>query len=173
MLVMAFHMGDRKSAEYHVCDLITDLLSAGHSSRLIRKLIHENKLFTSIDAYIQGSMDEGLLFIIGSLTEGTPFEQAESAIWNELNLLGSSPIESEELNKVRNRSESERTFNNINYLNRAIAMAQMELIGQDRELSEELARYCSVTAEDIQHTAKRIFKKRNCCVLYYKAKQTT
>ena len=173
MLVMAFHMADRKSQEYHVCDLITDLLSAGHSSRLIRKLIHENKLFTSIDAYIQGSMDEGLLFIIGSLTEGTPFEQAESAIWNELNLLGSSPIESEELNKVRNRSESERTFNNINYLNRAIAMAQMELIGQDRELSEELARYCSVTAEDIQHTAKRIFKKRNCCVLYYKAKQTT
>ena len=173
MLVMAFHMADRKSQEYHVCDLITDLLSAGHSSRLIRKLIHENKLFTSIDAYIQGSMDEGLLFIIGSLTEGTPFEQAESAIWNELNLLGSSPIESEELNKVRNRSESERTINNINYLNRAIAMAQMELIGQDRELSEELARYCSVTAEDIQHTAKRIFKKRNCCVLYYKAKQTT
>ena len=173
MLVMAFHMADRKSQEYHVCDLITDLLSAGHSSRLIRKLIHENKLFTSIDAYIQGSMDEGLLFIIGSLTEGTPFEQAESAIWDELNLLGSSPIESEELNKVRNRSESERTFNNINYLNRAIAMAQMELIGQDRELSEELARYCSVTAEDIQHTAKRIFKKRNCCVLYYKAKQTT
>lgn len=173
MLVMAFHMADRKSQEYHVCDLITDLLSAGHSSRLIRKLIHENKLFTSIDAYIQGSMDEGLLFIIGNLTEGTPFEQAESAIWNELNLLGSSPIESEELNKVRNRSESERTFNNINYLNRAIAMAQMELIGQDRELSEELARYCSVTAEDIQHTAKRIFKKRNCCVLYYKAKQTT
>ena len=173
MLVMAFHMADRKNQEYHVCDLITDLLSAGHSSRLIRKLIHENKLFTSIDAYIQGSMDEGLLFIIGSLTEGTPFEQAESAIWDELNLLGSSPIESEELNKVRNRSESERTFNNINYLNRAIAMAQMELIGQDRELSEELARYCSVTAEDIQHTAKRIFKKRNCCVLYYKAKQTT
>lgn len=172
MLVMAFHMADRKSHEYHVCDLITDLLSAGHSSRLIRKLIHGNKLFTSIDAYIQGSMDEGLLFIIGSLTEGTTLEEAEEAIWKELNLLKSNNIESEELNKVRNRSESERTFNNINYLNRAIAMAQMELIGQDRELSEELARYCSVTAEDIQRTAKRIFKKKNCSVLYYKAKQT-
>ena len=172
MLVMAFHMADRKSREYHVCDLITDLLSAGHSSRLIRKLIHGNKLFTSIDAYIQGSMDEGLLFIIGSLTEGTTLEEAEEAIWKELNLLKSNNIESEELNKVRNRSESERTFNNINYLNRAIAMAQMELIGQDRELSEELARYCSVTAEDIQRTAKRIFKKKNCSVLYYKAKQT-
>lgn len=172
MLVMAFHMADRKSHEYHVCDLITDLLSAGHSSRLVRNLIHGKKLFTSIDAYIQGSMDEGLLFIMGSLTEGTPLEQAESAIWDELNLLKSNPVESEELNKVRNRSESERTFNNINYLNRAIAMAQMELIGQDRELSEELARYCSVTAEDIQRTAKRIFKKKNCSVLYYKAKQT-
>ena len=167
---MAFHMADRKSHEYHVCDLITDLLSAGHSSRLIRKLIHGNKLFTSIDAYIQGSMDEGLLFIIGSLTEGTTLEEAEEAIWKELNLLKSNNIESEELNKVRNRSESERTFNNINYLNRAVNIAQLELIGQDRELTDELAHYCSVSANDIRHTARKVFTKKNSSVLYYKAK---
>ena len=168
MLVMAFHMADRKSREYHVCDIITDLLSAGHSSRLIQQLIHTKKLFTSIDAYIQGSMDAGLLFIMGRLTEGTTLEQAEQAIWEELEQLKRIAVNSEELNKVRNRSESERTFNNINYLNRAIAIAQMELIGQDRELSDELARYCSVTAEEIQQTSKEIFKKRNCSVLYYK-----
>lgn len=171
MLVMAFHMADRRSREYHVCDLITDLLSAGQSSRLIRHLIHTRKLFTSIDAYIQGSMDAGLLFIMGRLTEGTTLEQAEQAVWEELKQLKQAAVASEELNKARNRSESERTFNNINYLNRAIAIAQMELIGQDRELSDELARYCSVTAEEIQQTAKEIFKKKNCSLLYYKALQ--
>lgn len=170
MLVMAFHMADRKSREYHVCDLITDLLSAGHSSRLTQQLIHTKKLFTSIDAYIQGSMDAGLLFIMGRLTEGTTLAQAEQAVWEELEQLKRIAVNSEELNKVRNRSESERTFNNINYLNRAIAIAQMELIGQDRELSDELARYCSVTAKETQQTAKEIFKKKNCSVLYYTAK---
>ena len=173
MLVMAFHMADRKSQEYHVCDLITDLLSAGQSSRLIRHLVHDQHLFTSIDAYIQGSIDNGLLYIMGRLTEGVTLEQAEQAVWTELEALKRSTIEPEELNKVRNRSESERTFNNINYLNRAVNMAQLELIGQDLELADELARYCSVSTKDVQNTARKVFTKKNCCVLYYKAAQKT
>ena len=170
MLVMTFHMGERRSREYHVCDLITDLLSAGQSSRLTRRLIHEQRLFTALDAYIQGSIDAGLIYIMGRTAEGISLAQAEQAVWNELEMLKQEMIPSEELNKVRNRSESERTFNNINYLNRAIAMAQMELIGQDRELTDELARYCSVTAEEARQTARKIFTKKNSCVLYYKAK---
>ena len=169
MLAMAFHMPDRKSVEYHTCDLITDLLSAGQSSRLTRRLIHEQRLFTSLDAYIQGSIDAGLIYVMGRIAEGITLQQAEQAVWDELNALKSSTIPSEELNKVRNRSESERTFNNINYLNRAINMAQLELIGQDRELADELARYCNVTAEDIRQTSRKIFLKKNCCILYYKA----
>lgn len=170
MLVMAFHMGDRKSREYHVCDLITDLLSAGQSSRLIRHLIHDRRLFTNIDAYIQGSIDCGLLYIMGRLTEGTTLKQAERAVWEELEALKHTATDPDELNKVRNRSESERTFNNINYLNRAVNMAQLELIGQDRELTDELARYCSVSVEDISQTVRKVFTKKNSSVLYYKAK---
>lgn len=168
LLAMAFHMSDRKSHDYHTCDLITDLLSAGQSSRLVQHLIRGKRLFTSIDAYIQGSQDEGLLYVIGRLTEGTSFEEAERSIWEELNALKQGQVPEEELSKVRNRSESERTFNNINYLNRAINMAQMELIGQDSELAGELQRYCSVTTEDIKRVAKEIFLKRNCSVLHYK-----
>ena len=170
MLVMAFHMGNRKSAEYHVCDLITDLLSAGQSSRLIRHLVHDQRLFTSVDAYIQGSIDEGLLYIMGRLTEGTTLEQAEQAVWDELSVLKHTPVDAEELNKVRNRSESERTFNNINYLNRAVNLALMELIGQDNDLNDELARYCAVSPSDIRQTASKLFTKKNCNVIYYKAK---
>ena len=169
MLVMAFHMADRKSMEYHACDLITDLLSAGQSSRLIRHLVHDQHLFTSIDAYIQGSIDNGLLYIMGRLAEGITLEQAEQAVWTELEALKRSTIEPEELNKVRNRSESERTFNNINYLNRAVNMAQLELIGQDLELADELARYCSISTKDVQNTARKVFTKKNSSVLYYKA----
>ena len=171
MLVMAFHMANRKQMGYHVCDLITDLLAAGQSSRLIQHLVHEKHLFSSVDAYIQGSLDEGLLYIMGRTAEGITCEEAEKAVWKELDELKMRYIPSEELNKVRNRSESERTFNNINYLNRAINLAQMELIGQDCDLSEELQRYCSVTIDDIRRVARETFLKRNCSVLYYKRKK--
>lgn len=168
MLIMAFHMSDRYQQEYHVCDLITDILSAGQSSRLIQRLINTRKLFTSLDAYIQGSLDAGLLYIMGRLSDGVTFEEAEQAVWHELDTLKHVAVPDEELNKVRNRSESERTFNNISYLNRAINLAQLELIGQDPTLDDELTRYCSVTAEDIKHTSRKIFTKKNCSVLYYK-----
>ena len=56
----------------------------------------------------------------------------------------------------------------MNYLNRAISMAQMELIGQDKELHEELKRYCSVTEDDILRASNEIFRKGTCSVLYYK-----
>lgn len=172
MLIMAFHMADRKSPEYYICDLITDLLSAGHSSRLIQHLVHTNKIFNSVDAYIQGSMDAGLLYIMGRLTEGTTFPQAEQAVWDELNALKQQAVPEEELHKLHNRSESERTFNNISYLNRAVALAQMELIGQDSDLSDELRRYCAVTPDDICHTARKLFTKKNCSILYYKKRET-
>lgn len=168
MLIMAFHMSDRYQQEYHVCDLITDILSAGQSSRLIQRLINTRKLFTSLDAYIQGSLDAGLLYIMGRLSDGVTFDEAEQAVWHELDTLKRGAVPDEELNKVRNRSESERTFNNISYLNRAINLAQLELIGQDPTLEDELTRYCSVTAEDIKHTSRKIFTKKNCSVLYYK-----
>ena len=169
MLVMAFHMPERRNKDYHTCDLVTDLLAAGQSSRLIQHLVHRDKLFTSIDAYIQGSIDKGLLFVIGRMTDDTSFSTAEEAVWRELEELKVKPINKDELEKVRNRSESERTFNNINYLNRAINMAQLELIGQDRELADELRRYCAITADDVQRLSKAIFLKRNCSVLYYTA----
>ena len=170
MLVMAFHMPNRTDRDYHTCDLMTDLLAAGTSSRLIQHLVRRDKLFTSIDAYIQGSFDEGLLLIMGRMADDIPYPIAEEAIWNELEMLKRQTVDEEELAKVRNRSESERTFNNISYLNRAVNIAQLELIGQDREFSDELHRYCSITAADIQRASQSIFLKRNCSVLYYKKK---
>lgn len=171
MLVMAFHMADHHNQEYHVCDLITDILSAGQSSRLVQHLIRSRKVFTSLDAYIQGSIDAGLLYIMGRVAEGVSLQEAEQAIWDELDTLKRTAVPDEELNKVRNRSESERTFNNINYLNRAINLAQMELIGQDKTFADELARYCTVTADDVRRVSRKVFTKRNSSVLYYKRRE--
>lgn len=172
MLAMAFHMPSRRDKDYHTCDLITDLLAAGQSSRLVQHLVHRDKLFTSIDAYIQGSSDEGLLLVVGRLVADVAFADAEEAVWRELKVLKEVSIDEAELAKVRNRSESERTFNNINYLNRAVNMAQLELIGQDSELADELRRYCAITAADVQRVSRNIFMKRNCCILKVLSKQS-
>ncbi len=168
-LYMAFHMCNRFHRAYYVFDIITDLLSNGRSSRFIQTLVQEKKLFTSIDAYISGSLDEGLLHITGKPASGVTLEQAEEAVWQELDKLKMVPVAEDELEKVKNRYESEQIFNNINYLNVATNLAFFELLGRAEDINQEVGKYRSVTVEQIQETARRAFVPENCNVLYYKA----
>lgn len=168
-LYMAFHMCNRFHRAYHAFDIITDLLSNGRSSRFIQTLVQEKKLFTSIDAYISGSLDEGLLHITGKPASGVTLEQAEEAVWQELDKLKTVPVAEDELEKVKNRYESEQIFNNINYLNVATNLAFFELLGRAEDINLEVGKYRSVTVEQIQETARRAFVPENCNILYYKA----
>lgn len=168
-LYMAFHMCNRFHRAYYVFDIITDLLSNGRSSRFIQTLVQEKKLFTSIDAYISGSLDEGLLHITGKPASGVSLEEAEEAVWQELDKLKTVPVAEDELEKVKNRYESEQIFNNINYLNVATNLAFFELLGRAEDINLEVGKYRSVTVEQIQETARRAFVPENCNILYYKA----
>lgn len=168
-IYMAFHMSNRMHPDYYVYDMITDILSNGRSSRFIQSLVQEQKLFTSIDAYISGSLDEGLLHVTGKPVEGVSLEQAEKAIWKELEKMKTVPVSEQELEKVKNRYESEQIFNNINYLNVATNLAFFELTGKAEDINEEVGKYRAVTAEQIQATSARCFVPENCSKLYYKA----
>lgn len=168
-IYMAFHMSNRMHPDYYVYDMITDILSNGRSSRFIQSLVQEQKLFTSIDAYISGSLDEGLLHVTGKPVEGVSLEQAEEAIWKELEKMKTVPVSEQELEKVKNRYESEQIFNNINYLNVATNLAFFELTGKAEDINEEVGKYRTVTAEQIQATSARCFVPENCSILYYKA----
>lgn len=168
-IYMAFHMSNRMHPDYYVYDMITDILSNGRSSRFIQSLVQEQKLFTSIDAYISGSLDEGLLHVTGKPVEGVSLEQAEEAIWKELEKMKTVPVSEQALEKVKNRYESEQIFNNINYLNVATNLAFFELTGKAEDINEEVGKYRAVTAEQIQATSARCFVPENCSILYYKA----
>lgn len=168
-IYMAFHMSNRMHPDYYVYDMITDILSNGRSSRFVQSLVQEQKLFTSIDAYISGSLDEGLLHVTGKPVEGVSLEQAEEAIWKELEKMKTVPVSEQELEKVKNRYESEQIFNNINYLNVATNLAFFELTGKAEDINEEVGKYRAVTAEQIQATSARCFVPENCSILYYKA----
>lgn len=168
-IYMAFHMCDRKHPDYYAFDMITDVLSNGRSSRFVRSLIQEQKLFTAIDAYISGSIDEGLLQITGKPAPGITLEQAEQAIWVELERMKSVSVDEHELEKVKNRYESEQIFSNMNYLNVANNLAFFELTGRAEDINDEVKKYRSVTSAEIQEVAARCFVPENCSVLYYKA----
>lgn len=170
-LYMSFHTCDRLHADYHVFDMLTDLLANGRSSRLIINLVRKRQLFTSIDAYITGSVDDGLLIINGKPATGVSLETAEKAVWEELDALKTEPVSEQEIEKVKNRFESEQIFSNTNYLNVATNLAYHELIGHAEDINREVGKYRSITARQVCDVATRALVPSNCSVLYYKAIQ--
>jgi len=168
-LYMAFHMSSRTDPDYYAFDILSDILSNGSSSRLTQQLIKERKIFSSIDAYISGSIDAGLFHISGKPAPGISMEQAEAAVWEELEKLKVTLIDEQELEKVKNKFESNQIFSHINYLNVATNLAFFELIGQAEDLNKEVDSYRAITAGQIKRVAEQTFTRQNCNTLFYLA----
>ena len=168
-LYMAFHTCGRDEADYYAFDILSDILSNGRSSRLTRRLVQERKLFSNIDAYISGSRDAGLLNISGRPSAGITLEQAEAAVWEELECLREEPVEHRELEKVKNKFESTQIFGNINYLNVATNLAWFELTGEAEDIDREVDRYRAVSSARLNDVARRAFCHENANILYYKS----
>ena len=169
-IYMAFKMPARLDVRYQTCDLISDLLSQGQSSRLYLSLVKEQQLFSDINAYITSSIDEGLLLIEGRLLKGVSMQDAEEAIWKELNQLAEHEVDDHELTKVKNKSESIMVFAEMSLLDKAMNLAYYELLGDAADLNQEIEKYLAVSAAQIKATAQLIFQKEKCSTLYYYAK---
>ena len=170
-LFMAFHMCDHRHPDYYAFDILSDVLSNGRSSRLNQRLVQEKQLFSSIDAYISGSVDAGLFHISGKPSAGVTLEQAEAAVREELERLQQELVDEQELEKVKNKFESTQIFCNINYLNVATNLAWFELLGRAEDMEKEVERYRSVTAEQLRTVAQSAFRRENGVVLYYKSRE--
>ena len=170
-LYMAFHKCERKHPDFYAYDALSDILSNGKSSRLAQHLVRERRIFNSLDAYISGSIDAGLFTIMGKPANGISLEEAEKAIWEELEILQGEQITEIELEKVKNRYESNQIFSNMNYLTVATNLAYAELIGKAEDINEDVTNYRKVSTEQIQRIAQTTFQRTNCSILYYKAAQ--
>lgn len=166
-LFMAFPMCSRSEADYYAYDILSDILSNGRSSRLNRRLVQEERIFSTIDAYISGSRDAGLLHISGKPVSGVSLQQAEEAVWRELERLTREPIEEDELEKVKNKFEATQIFGNIHYLQVATNLGWFALCGEPEDIDLEVPRYRAVSSEQLWQVACRTFRHKRCSTLYY------
>lgn len=167
VIYITFPMAERASREFVVCDVISDLLSNGTSSRLYQRLIKDNTLFSSVNAYVTGELDGGLFVVTGRVQQGVSIELAEEALWLELERL--NDIEDVELEKVKNKFEANNIFSEINVLNKAMNLAFFEMVGDATLINGEVEEHKSVTKEEIYSVCKRLLSPQRSNVLRYKS----
>jgi predicted Zn-dependent peptidase len=165
----AFKMPERKSLEYYIVDVLSDALGRDKSSRLYTQVQKEQKLVTEINAYISGSLDNGLLVIEGKLSEGKTFNEVESAIWKVLNEIKSEKLPDNELHRLKNKIRTAKEFQEQGLLNRTMNLCYFELLGDANGINEEALLYENIEAKHIQTIANEMLQESNCTLLKVKA----
>jgi zinc protease len=166
-LYKCWHIDKRLDHGYYVADLITEVLGGGSSSRLFERLVKEKQMFSNIDCYQFGSIDNGLLAIEGKLVKGVKMKDAEKAIEDELQKLQKEIISDKELTKVKNKTESAIAFEDMSVMTRANNLAFYELLGDAALFNFDREKYFAVTQDDIMRYSKKIFDVNNSNTLYY------
>lgn len=167
VIYMAFPMAARNSREYAVCDVISDILSNGTSSRLYQRLVKDNALFSSVNGYVTGDMDAGLFIVTGRLLTGVDINDAENALWNELRNLQKNKVSDYELQKNKNKFEATQLFSEINVLNKAMNLAFFEMVGDASLINTEVQEHNSVTADEILAVSNEMFTPQRSNILHY------
>jgi zinc protease len=165
----AFHTQGRHDADFNAVDLTSDILGRSKSSRLYTKLVKENPIFNSLNAYVTASLDPGLLMIQGNLNPGVSIEEGDAAIQDVLNDFLKNPISEEELAKVKNQAESTLVFSEVELLNRAMNLAFAANAGNVEYANQESAKIQAVTRDGLMNQVRTILTKENCSTMYYRA----
>lgn len=173
MIVMAIPMDCYGTRRYYAADIITDLLSAGKSSRFNSKVLYGagKGLITDCDASIIGSEHEGMLLITARISSNqkSDFNKAADILLNvarELALNGN--LTPTELERCFNAFESNFRFTNNTYLSRAQNIAMCEYHGET--INDSITIRKSLSASEIAEEADCLFNRTPYVILNYGVK---
>jgi zinc protease len=169
-LYKTFHMPGRFDNDFYTAELISDILSRGHSSRLYNKLIKEKEIFTSISSFTMGSVDPGMMIVSGRVKGDITLEDAEHEVDLAISELLENGPNSEELLKVKNQAQASHEFEKVEVINRAMNLAFAALSGDADLINKEEDLIETVTVDDVIQVGRKIFREENSSVLYYHSK---
>lgn len=170
-IYIAFHGPGRTHPDYPIMDLLSDILSRGSSSRLYRALVKDQPLFSEVNAYVCGSIEPNLMVVEGKPLPHINMAEAETLLWNQLDILKTELMNEAELQKVKNKIESTMVFAELSILDKAMNLAFFEVLGNADWYNQEVDRYLAITPAAIQRMAQEIFIPENSSTLIYYAKK--
>lgn len=170
-IVIAIPMDPYGTHDFRVADCITDILSAGRSSRLYRNLIAGGDgSIIEADASIIGSEGPGFVMLTARPREATPraLDAAVDALTAQLAALAvPGDVTPHELLRTLNRFESSFALANFDALSKAQNLALAEMHGED--INHTVARQRLITTDDIARVAADLASRPRAILKYLPA----
>jgi zinc protease len=155
VLAAAWHAPAAGHPDAEALDVAGQILSAGRSSRLYRRLVYEEELALGAQGAYYEMRDAGLFYAWASVRPATPVDAAERLLFAEIARLREEPVSPAELEKARRGLELGllQSLDTSHGLAFRIA-SDYVLLGRIRPLAERLAAIERVGADDVRRVAR-------------------
>lgn len=154
---IGYHVPNFASPDTYALRVLSNLLSAGKSSRLYRRLIYDKKTALDVGGEYEGLMaDPPLFYLYATAQPGKTASGVEEGITDEIERIKREPVSERELQKAKNQIEAEFELARDSNFFQAYQIGTAEAVGAGAPFFENyVANIRKVTAEDISRVASR------------------
>ncbi|MBX7490488.1 M16 family metallopeptidase [Helicobacter turcicus] len=144
---------------------LSEILSGGKSSQLVREIVDKKRLATEVYAYNMDLVDDGLFIFMGIANVGVSLESLEKAILQEIEKIKQGKIKEKDLQKVKTNMranflyELESSSGVANLFGSYIARGDLESLLHFEEAFENLS------LKDVVEVAQKYFTSNNATIL--------
>ncbi|WP_218110290.1 M16 family metallopeptidase [Oligoflexus tunisiensis] len=161
-VMVAWHVPESRHADFYALDLLTEILTGGPSSRLVKLLVDEKRIASSVASDLPQAFDPTIFAIFISGLEGKDPQTMERLLLSELNQMKTKPVTAQELQKAQNKKVVDlyRRMETIN--GKSQLLGDFEVFhGGYQKLFEAAGAYEKVTPADITRVLNTYFLKKN------------
>nr|BCW99970.1 MAG: zinc protease [Bacteroidota bacterium] len=167
-LFYAYKIPGVRHPDYPALEFLSELLAGGKSSRLYRRLVYEKQVALNVGAYTLETIDPGLLILQVIAAPGVGLEEVIPLLEEELARIGNHPPSEEELERVRNRYETQLYQARQTTRGKADELARTwAQFGDPGLVNSRPLAYLRLRPEDIQRAAQRYLVPQQRSVLRY------
>jgi predicted Zn-dependent peptidase len=168
MMITAYRTPSMKTRDARVLDFISTILSDGKSSRLYKKIVDDKKMALQIGAFNNSQEDYGTYIIYGLPQGKNTISDLVKEVDEEITKLQTELISDKELEKLKNKYESNYVNDNSNVEGIASNLASYYLLYGDVNLiNTENEMYQSITPEEIRAISKKYLNPNQRLILDY------
>jgi zinc protease len=136
---------------YEAADVLTSLIAEGRSSRLYRKLVHEDQVAAEVSSYLWPTEDVGMMWVVATARPGVDAAWLEGEIRDVLSGLRSQGPTRRELSGARNRAQRQLVQELGAVGQRADLIAHATVYRDDPEyVNRVFGAYAGLEAEDVE-----------------------
>ena len=147
--------GYRDMKENAALDVASSILGEGRSSRLYRRLVEQDQLVTSVNAFIYPMSHSGT-FIIYATMDRDAVQDFKKAVIEEVEKLRDESVDSEELNKVKTMLKADYQFANETGQNIAHTIGYYNTLGMLDYITQYERMIDDVTSEDVSQYVLKV-----------------